>query len=239
METLVSLYHGGFLNVDPKRPEWTDRDRFVLSKGQASPALYCVLADLGFFDPDELNRFAQRDGTLGVHLQKSVPGVELTVGSLGQAYGIAVGMALAARMDLQDHYVVALLGDGECYEGSIWEAAMFAAHHRLGNLITIVDRNGLCVTDFTEQLVALEPLAEKWRSFGFNVLRVPGHDCQRILEALAPLKSRYSSGPTVIIAETVKGQGLPELCYHPIWHGRAPQGETARRCLEYLATREI
>ncbi|MEO5360870.1 MAG: transketolase [Nitrospirota bacterium] len=234
VDIMVALYYGGILKYDTENPHWADRDRFILSKGQASPLLYTVLADAGFFDPSELDRFAQRDGIFGVHLQWDVPGVELTSGSLGHGFGVAAGIALGAMMDKDLFMVFTLLGDGECYEGSIWETAMFAAHNNLNNLVAIVDRNYLCVTDFTENIVALEPMEDKWRACGWNVKRVNGHSIKDILEALAFVRSRRSHKPLVLIADTVKGEGIDCLTNDPIWHGQAPKGkdaEAARVCL--------
>jgi len=226
-EIFVALYYGNIMRHDPKNPQWEQRDRLILSKGQASPALYTVLADLGYFDKAWLNDFAQLNGHFAVHLQKDVPGVEITAGSLGQGYGIAAGLAQAFKMNRTLQTVYCVVGDGECYEGSIWETAMFAAHNRLNNLVTIIDRNYLCVTDFTENLVALEPLDEKWASFGFDVVRVNGHCFDELLGALKPLRSRPATRPTVIIADTVKGCGVDCLCYDPLWHGCAPHGHVA------------
>ena len=157
-EILVALYQGGILRVDPENPEWPERDRFILSKGQASAILYPILADAGFFPEGDLKTFGQTDGKFGVHLQKDVPGVEITSGSLGHGIGVATGIALAAKMNRKLFMTYALLGDGECYEGSVWEAAMFAAHNRLNNLVAIIDRNHLCATNFTENMLQLEPL---------------------------------------------------------------------------------
>jgi len=234
VEIMVSLFYSGIMNFDPKNPYWEERDRFILSKGHASPALYVILADLGYFSKKELDKFAQKGGKFGVHLQKSVPGAELTIGSLGQAFGVACGMALAAKLDRKLYIIFTLLGDGECYEGSIWETAMFAAHNRLNNLVAIVDRNYLCVTDFTENLVALEPLDKKWESFGWEVKRVDGHSFVELLGALGDVKSRKSAKPLVIIADTVKGKGIKNICYNPIWHGTVPQGEDRKKAFEYL-----
>ena len=238
VDILVALYHGGLLRVDPRRPAWEGRDRFIMSKGQASPALYAVLADLGFFDPRDLELFAQQGGRMGVHLQRDVPGVEITSGSLGLGLGIAAGLALGAAMDGEGHRVLALLGDGECDEGSIWEAAMFAAHHRLGNLTAVIDRNGLCVTDFTEKIVALEPLEDKWRSFGWQVRRIDGHSLGALADALAVRGAPGSSPPLMVIADTIKGAGIPCISNIPLWHGQAPSGEMAERCRAELAKRD-
>lgn len=240
IEILTALYYGGILRYDPRRPRWEGRDRFVVSKGQASPALYAVLADLGFFSRRDLDRFARKGGKFGVHLQNDVPGVEMTAGSLGIAFSAAVGMALALKMDKKLPMVCALLGDGECYEGSVWEAALFASHYRLNNLVAVVDRNYLCATDFTEDIVALEPLDEKWRSFGWDVARVDGHNLKELLNAIRPgrLRSRRSVRPLVVIADTVKGKEVESMSYRPFCHGIAPRGREARRALRALAGRE-
>ncbi|MDP6643569.1 MAG: transketolase [Rhodospirillales bacterium] len=227
IDMLVSLYFGGVMRIDPENPDWDERDYFILSKGQASPALYTILADLGFYPMAELEKFAQEDGIFGVHLQHSVPGVEITAGSLGLGYGVVAGLALGARMRLENRITVAMLGDGECYEGSIWETAAFVAHQRLNNLITIVDRNYMCATDFTENLIALEPLEEKWSSFGFDVRRIDGHDMAQIDETFSHFRGRHGSKPLLIIADTVKGQGIPSLSNQPYWHGLAPTGDYA------------
>lgn len=235
IDILTVLFYGNILKYDPKNPNWGKRDRFILSKGQASPALYNVLGDLGYFPIKELDRFAQKDGKFGVHLQKDVPGAEITSGSLGHGFGIAAGLALGAIMNRELHMVFSLLGDGECYEGSIWETAMFASHNRLNNLVAIVDRNSLCVTDFTENIVSFEPLDDKWKSFGWNVTRINGHSFEELLEALSDVRSRRSVKPSVIIADTVKGNGIENMCYQPLWHALVPKGDdekAARICLK-------
>jgi transketolase len=225
IDILVALYYGKVMRFNPQNPLWEARDRFILSKGQASPALYAILADLGFFGKEELNKFAQKGGKFGVHLQNGVPGVEITSGSLGQGFGIAAGLAQGAKMNRELHLVFTLLGDGECYEGSIWEIAMYAAHNRLNNLIAIIDRNYLCVTDFTENLIQLEPLEDKWISFGWDVKRINGHAFEEILKALASIRCRKSAKPLLIIADTVKGSGIGSISNIPLWHGMAPQGK--------------
>lgn len=237
MEILVALYYSGVMRHDPGNPAWAGRDRFILSKGQASPALYAALADLGYFPADALLRFAKADGMFGVHLQHDVPGVEITSGSLGHGFGIAAGIALGARMSREIYLTFALLGDGECYEGSIWETAMFASHNRLNNLVAIVDRNYICATDFTENLIALEPMEDKWRSFGWEVIRIDGHSLAQLLEALAGIRSRPSPRPLCIIADTVKGEGIECMADDPFWHGLAPKGRDADEAKSCLARR--
>lgn len=225
VEILVALYYSGVLRVRAHQPEWEDRDRFILSKAQASPLLYSVLADCGFFSQDELMHFAQQDGIFGVHLQHQVPGVETTAGALGHGLGLACGIALAAKMNRQLHLTYVLMGDGELYEGSIWESMKFASHNQLNNLVGIIDRNFLCTTDFTENLVALEPLDEKLRSFGWEVIKLDGHNIDLLVEHLSKLRNRPSRKPTMIIAETIKGKGVPSMCFDPLFHGIAPSGE--------------
>lgn len=227
VEILVSLYFGGLLNVDPQNPTAPQRDRFIISKGQCSPLVYSVLSRKGFFPREWLQRFTHHDGPFGVHLQKNVPGIELTTGALGHGLGVAAGMAVAARMNREHHMVYCMLGDGELYEGSIWESAMFAGHQQLNNLVVIVDRNFLCTTDFTENLIALEPLDQRFESFGFNAVKVDGHDMQALIKAMKGLRNRASRKPTVIIAETTKGEGIPSMCFDPVQHGVPPKGDQA------------
>jgi transketolase len=228
-EILVALYYGGILRIDPSDPESPDRDRFILSKGHASVCLYPILADLGFFPRSELDRFCGTDGIFGVHLQHQVPGVETTSGSLGHGLGIATGLALAARKRRESHLIVTLLGDGECYSGSIWESSLFASGNRLGNLTAIVDRNGMSATNFTEPALPLESLQDKWKAFGWETKTINGHDFSQIFQALAGLRSFRRSAPLVIIAETVKGKGIDFISNQCLWHARAPKGEELER----------
>lgn len=235
IEILVALYYGGVMKHDPKNPKWQDRDRFILSKGQASPILYAILADLGYYNKEELGKFAQCNGIFGVHLQKNVPGVEITAGSLGHGFNIATGMALVAKKDRTYNMVFALLGDGECYEGSIWEAAMFASHNRLNNLVAIIDRNYLCATDFTEECLSIEPLVEKWESFGWEVTRIDGNDMCAVMKALQYVRSRRSAKPQMIIADTIKGAGIRCTYDQPLWHSRTPlKCDDIKKCREEL-----
>ncbi len=233
-ELLVALYYGEVLRYDASNPKWDERDRFILSKGQSSVILYPILADLGFFPKEELNRFNQEDGIFGVHLQHDVPGAEITAGSLGHGFGIATGMALAAKMNKKQYFVFTLLGDGECHEGSIWETTMFASHHRLNNLIAIIDRNWLCATEFTENCVRLNPLDKKWISFGWDVASINGHSFKEIFDAVDGFRFNKRNGPLVIIADTVKGKGVSFLENQILWHGIAPQGEQAAQAKKEL-----
>jgi transketolase len=237
IDILVALHYGNVMRLNPANPEWSDRDRFIMSKGQASPALYAVLGDMGFFDKADLDKLAQKDGKVGVHLQHNVPGVEITSGSLGHGFGVAAGIALGAQMSRELYFTFTLLGDGECYEGSIWETAMFASHNRLNNLVAILDRNYQCATDFTENLIELEPFADKWHAFGWEVKRVDGHNFGELLDALSGLRSRRSTKPLIIIADTTKGEGIESMSSIPIWHGCAPAGDFAQVCKTDLERR--
>lgn len=234
-ELLVALYQGGILRFDPKNPKWEERDRFILSKGQSGIALYPVLADLGFFPLSELYKFAQKDSFLGVHAESSVPGIEAVTGSLGHGLGLAIGLALSARMDKKDYLIVTLLGDAECYEGSVWEAAMFAAHHELNNLIGIIDRNWMGVTDFTESSLRLNPFEEKWRSFGWDVSTIDGHSFAEIFSAMKDIRNRKSKKPYMIIAQTIKGKGVSFMENEKLWHYRVPVGEEIELARKELA----
>ncbi|SVC46362.1 uncharacterized protein METZ01_LOCUS299216 [marine metagenome] len=221
-DILTALYYGGFLRHDPKNPHWKDRDRLILSKAQASPMLYTVLADRGYYNKKELDKFAQKDGIFGVHLQKTVPGAEISAGSLGHGFGLAAGMAMSAKLNRELYLTYVILGDGELHEGQVWETAMFASHNNLNNLVAIVDRNYQCTIDFTENALELEPITDKWESFGWIVERVNGSSFEEIFKSLKYLRSRRHRKPTVIIADTVKGEGIEYISNVPLWHGTAP-----------------
>jgi transketolase len=224
-EILITLYLGGILRYDVKNPEWASRDRFLLSKGHAATGLYCVLAMCGFIPVETALDVGGNNSLIGVHLQPDIPGVEATSGSLGQGLGIGCGMALAARMNRQNYLTFVLTGDGELNEGSIWEAALFAGHHRLNNLIWIVDRNHMQCSDFTENCLSLESLGDKINSFGFIVDQCNGNDCSSILEALSNVRTRPLSKPLCLIANTVKGKGLPDVENDLFAHHYLPKRE--------------
>ncbi len=222
-EILAVLYFHE-MKVDPQNPEWEDRDRFVLSKGHASPAYYAALALRGFFPTDELMNFRKLSSFLQGHPSLMVPGVDMCTGSLGQGLSAAIGMALAAKLDKKSYRVYALLGDGEIEEGNIWEAAMTAATRKLDNLVAIIDRNMIQLDDFTDRMVVLDPLEEKWNAFGWRVLSINGHDIVQIIRALNEAR-RSVSQPTVIIAHTVKGKGVSYMENTAKYHGKPPQNE--------------
>lgn len=224
-EILTTLFYGGIMRFNPADPVWPERDRFLLSKGHAATIFYNLLADLGYFPKEELLRFGKKDGKMSVHLQYTVPGSEFSSGSLGAGLGVGAGMALAARQNRENHLVFVLTGDGECYEGSVWESAMFAAHNRLNNLIVIVDHNHMCCTDFIENCISQEPLQDKFAAFGFDAVCVDGHDPASLLRVLSGLRSRKSIKPLAIIADTVKAKGLPHVENTALCHGYAPKAE--------------
>lgn len=229
VDILVALYYGEILRFDPANPKWEERDRFILSKGHGVIALYPILADLGFFPREELRRLCQPGGILGIHPDENVPGVEMITGSLGHGLGVGAGLALAFKMDEKPNKVVALLGDGECYEGSVWEAAMFAGHHKL-NLVAIIDRNKLSTIDFTENYLGLNPLAAKWAAFGWHVVTTDGHSFNGLLDAFL-LSGEF---PLAIIANTTKGKGVSFMENNPIAHTLVPKGEQLEKAKEEL-----
>lgn len=229
-DILVALYHGKIFKYDPTAPQWPERDRFILSKGHVGAGLYVVLADLGYFDAAELDRL-NRGGMLGEHPDRGIPGVEIDSGSLGHGLGIGAGMALAAKLDGRGYRTFVLLGDGECYEGSVWEAAMFASHHRLNNLIAIVDRNGQIVNDYTESINRFDSMKAKWEAFGWDALEVDGHSFNQLMTVLADARGGHLNRPLAIIANTVKGKGVSFMERQLAWHHGSLTGakyETAR-----------
>jgi transketolase len=228
-ELFVALYYGGLLKFDVNNPKWEGRDYFIYSKGHASPILYCVLADLGFFPKEELNFFAQAGGKFGVLLKADVPGVEITSGSLGHGLGIAAGVAESFILDKKNNRVVCMLGDGECREGSIWEAAMHIGSRGLKNIVTIVDKNQLAAVHFTEEEAPIEPLDKKFESCGFTTLRINGHKFSEIFAAFDEAEKKRM--PSVIIAETIKGKGVSFIENKPFMHGCAVGEKDLERAL--------
>lgn len=233
VEILTALYFA-IMRIDPERPDWEDRDRFVLSKGHASPALYAALALRGYFPEEALLWFRRIDSMLQGHPDmKGTPGVEMSTGSLGLGFSAACGMALAARLDNRDCRVYTLIGDGEAQEGIIWEASMAAAHYRLDNLTAFLDHNGLQIDGPNEEVMSVEPLAAKWRAFGWEVLQVDGHSFGQIMDAVA--KAKLAKGrPTMIIAKTTKGKGVSFMENAAGWHGKAPGDQEKDAALKEL-----
>jgi transketolase len=241
-ELLTTLYFGGVMKYDAKNPKWDGRDRFILSKGQASPILYVTLAKAGFFPESWLDTFCEADGHFGVHLQCDVPGVEFTMGSLGHGLGLGVGKALAARMNGKNYHTFVMLGDAELQEGSNWESAMYASQQKLGNLTAIVDRNGYGVLCPTEQSAGLNSLEKKFEAFGWAVNSIDGHSIEQLLETLQNQKDYVKDKPKIIIAGTTKGKGIKSWENVALRHGTAPVGEEAEKTIaelkDYISKRE-
>lgn len=258
VDILVALY-GRVLRHDPANPAWPDRDRFILSKGHAAPALYAVLAECGYLPVEELTTLRQLGSRLQGHtVAGTPPGVEMTAGSLGMGLSFSLGQALAARMDGRGNRVYCLLGDGDCNEGSTWEAAIGCAHHQVDNLTAIVDYNHIQNDGFSDysrypntsqprrvggwvgeeghtvNIMSLQPLAEKWRAFGWEVLEADGHDIAALIDALEKAQA-VKGKPAVIIAQTVKGKGVSFMENNPAFHGKAPTPEQAEKALAELA----
>ena len=210
------------MNVDPKNPQWEDRDRFVLSKGHCCPSLYAVLALKGFFDWEELTVLRHVGAMLQGHPDmKGTPGIDMSTGSLGQGVSAACGMALAAKLDNKNYRTYTVLGDGEVEEGQVWEAAMFASHNKLDNLVVIVDQNGLQIDGPVAEVAGIEPLDKKFEAFSFEVLQIDGHDFNEIEDALNKAKT-VKGKPVAILAKTVKGKGVSFMEDQVGWHGKAP-----------------
>jgi transketolase len=232
-EIVTTLYFR-VMHHDPKNPRWEGRDRFILSKGHAAPLLYAALAECGYFPVEELATLRKLDSRLQGHTDMTLtPGVEMSAGSLGQGLSFGIGVALACRLNHSNYGVYALLGDGECDEGQVWEAAMSAAHFKLDNIVAIVDRNRQQINGWTYDVMDTEPLAGKWLSFGWHVIEVNGHNFNELLAAFD--KAKVIKGqPTAIIAHTIKGKGVSFMENNPEFHGRAPNAEELKIALEEL-----
>lgn len=219
-EILTSLYYG-FLNVDPRDPERPDRDRLILSKGHGCSALYAVLADIGFIEPAQLKSFTRLGSILGDHPDvKKVPGVDFSAGSLGHGLSVAIGMSIAQRLREANNRVVVIHGDGEMNEGQVWEAAAYAGVHQLGNLLVIIDRNQVQVDGTTCEVLDFEPVRAKWEAFRWRVIEADGHDLGQLCQALSDFDAqrRLFSTPTVLIANTIAGKGIPFIENDAAWH---------------------
>lgn len=231
---IMAVLYGEILNVDPQNPDMPDRDRFLLSKGHAGAAVYASLAGTGFIEPEMLEKHYINGSIMSGHVShKGIAGVEASTGSLGQGLAIATGMAMASKLDRHNRRIVTVMSDGECDEGSVWEAAMFAAHFRLRNLMAVIDYNKLQSIHSTEQTMALEPFEDKWRAFGWNVRRVDGHDHEALIEAMQP--DQESDRPMVLICDTVKGKGVSFMENVVLWHYRSPDDAEREAALQELA----
>ena len=233
VEIVTSLYFK-VLRHKPQDPCWPDRDRFILSKGHAAPMLYATLAECGYFPIDELTTLRQLDSRLQGHTDRTATsGVEMSAGTLGQGLSFAIGVALAGRLNSQQYRVYVLLGDGECDEGQVWEAAMAAAHFKLDNLVAIVDNNGIQLGGWNRDVMNLEPFNKKWNSFGWHVIEVDGHNFSELIEAFGQAKL-IKGQLTVIIAHTIKGKGVSFMENNPDFHGKAPNAAEMEIALKEL-----
>ena len=231
---LVTALYFHQMRHKPEEPHWPDRDRFILSKGHCAPLLYAALAESGYFPKKELMTLRKINSHLQGHPDmRKAPGIEATTGSLGQGLSIANGIALGGKLDKKDWTVYTLLGDGEVDEGQVWEAAMFAGHYKLDNVIAIIDRNHLQVDGPTEEVMTIEPLIDKWISFGWHTIEIDGHNFYQIIEALNEAK-QIKDKPSVIIANTIKGKGVSFMEGKVGWHGKAPSKEEAQKALKEL-----
>ncbi len=233
MADIVAVLYGRVMAKRPDEPGWPDRDRFVLSKGHAGAAVYAALAATGYFDPARLTDYCCGGSVFCGHISHEVPGVEVSTGSLGHGLPVAAGMAYAAKLDGQAHRVFTILSDGECDEGSNWEAILFAAHHRLSHLVAVVDYNKIQSLAPVAETLALEPFADKWRAFGWNVAEVDGHDHAALAAALDVIPAP-GGRPACVIAHTTKGKGVSFMENSVLWHYRTPQGEEFKAALREL-----
>jgi transketolase len=235
IEIITALYFGRVLRYDPKRPDWPERDRFILSKGHGVPALYAALAEAGFFPTDELMSLRQVNSRMQGHpVQGVTPGIEASTGSLGQGLSIGVGHALAARLDGKAYRTYVLLGDGECQEGQVWEAAMTAGNYELGSLTAIVDSNRFQLDGAVEDINSLTPLDAKFESFGWRVMQVDGHDVGAVRVALHQARESHDV-PVCIIANTIKGKGVSFMENNNEFHGKSPSSEQLKVAISQLA----
>ena len=242
-EITIALYYASILRLKPENPQWPDRDRFIVSKGHAGMVAYPILTDLDFVPKEELKRFVTKEGIFRMYPDPSIPGIETITGSLAHSLGVAAGFALAAKMDKRNYNSFVIISDGECYEGATWEHALYAApqredsyagHTGLDNLIAIVDNNGCCITDKIEKCVKLSPLEPKWESFGWYVQTVNGHSYHKLMGAFRNINEKTDSRPSVIIANTVKGKGIPFMEDRPDWHNKRPNDEQIAQAREAL-----
>lgn len=231
---IITALYFKILRHNPKNPQWSDRDRFILSKGHAAPILYAALAEAGYFPVAELATLRKLDSRLQGHTDRNfTPGVEMSAGSLGMGLSFAIGVALAARLDSKTYRTYVLLSDGECEEGQTWEAALLAAHFKVDNLTTIVDCNGMQLSGWTRDIMNLEPFIQKWQAFGWHTIDIDGHNLDRILPACKGAE-KIKGKPTVIIAHTIKGKGVSFMENNAAFHGKAPTWQEAERALKEL-----
>jgi transketolase len=231
---VVTALYFRVMRIDPKNPDWPDRDRFILSKGHACPVWYAALAERGYFDKAHLKTLRQLGSILQGHPDmRKTPGIDMTAGSLGHGLSAGLGMALSAKLQHKDYHVFVVIGDGESQEGSIWEAAMAAPRFKLDNLIAILDYNHLQNDYSVDDIMPIEPVVDKWQAFGWNVIDIDGHHMAQVVQVLEDAKS-HQGAPTIIVANTVKGKGVSYMENVCEWHGKAPCQEEADQALEEL-----
>ena len=232
---IMTVLYFNEMNINPENPNWEDRDRLVLSKGHCAPALYSCLANRGYFDIEELKTFRNINSRLQGHPDKNkIPGVDMTTGSLGQGLSSANGMAIAGKIDNKNYRVYCILGDGEIEEGQVWEAAMAANKYKLDNLCAIIDNNNLQIDGTIEEVMSSYPIDEKFRSFGFEIIKIDGHNIDEILKAFEVARN-VKGKPTCIIAKTIKGKGISFMENQVGWHGKAPNEEQYRQAIKELS----
>ncbi len=235
IDILTALYFHK-LKIDPKNPSWQDRDRFVLSKGHASPGYYVTLAEKGYFSKSELKNFRKINSLLQGHPELSTPGVDFAGGSLGQGMSFSIGLALAGKLDKKNYKIYTMIGDGESQEGLVWEASMAAAFYKLDNLVVILDKNQVQQTGLTKEVMDIGDVTAKWKAFGWNVLEIDGHNMQEILDALDKADELHEKEqkPIMIIAKTKKGKGVSFMELNHKFHGKAPNDDEYRQAMEEL-----
>jgi transketolase len=232
---IVTALYFRVMRVDPKNPDWPDRDRFILSKGHACPVWYAALAERGYFDKAHLGTLRRLNSILQGHADMiKTPGVDMTVGSLGQGFSAGLGMALSGKLRQKDYHVWVVIGDGEMQEGAVWEAAMAGAKWKLDNLTAILDLNGLQNDDFVDNTMPVDPVPDKWRAFNWNVIEIDGHNMEEVVSTLETAKT-IKGKPTIIIAHTIKGKGVSFMENVAEWHGKAPSDDQRRQALEEIS----
>lgn len=233
IDMLVALYYHK-LKINVQNPLWEDRDRFVLSKGHCSPAIYAVLADKGFFPKTELDGYRKINRMLQGHPELNTPGIDFAGGALGQGICFALGIALACKLDKRNNHVYAMIGDGEAQEGAVWEASMAAVFHKAENLVVILDKNQVQQTGTTKEVMDIGDAAAKWKAFGWNVLEINGHDMTQIVKVLDKSTNMRNKKPTIIISNTIKGKGVSFMELNHKFHGKAPNDEEYRKAIEEI-----
>lgn len=233
-EIVATLYYN-VMHYRVDEPDWADRDRFIMSKNHASIMLYPILNDLGFILNEEYKTIMMEGSSRTYHTNIDFPGMEFTGGALGIGLGFAAGIAHAALLERREFLTFCLVGDAECCEGSIWETVMYAAHNHLHNLVAIVDQNNMGITDYTSNMIQMEPIEDKWRAFGWEARRVNGHDLKELEHVFADVRTRSSDKPLVIVADTLKGKGVELMENKLLWHGNIPKGEQVELVFQQLA----